>query len=202
MLHRWLSAGGYSFEDKRFVGSLPPELKRALTRSFIYKYAIARREEIAGRRVLVFLDESYIHSAHNTKRFWCKVDHVQGRDVKGTNGGGTRLMIIHAMTRYGLMADRECDEANNNLTEEFPTCEIVFEEVGTHNGDYHNCFDGEKFIGWLKYRLLPTLAKLFPRRKMTLVMDNAPYHSPAPGHHTVLPYKMTAPMCSSFFADN
>jgi hypothetical protein len=200
MLYRWLQNAGFSFEHKRFVGSLPPELKRALTRSFIYKLAIARREEEEGSRIIVFMDESYIHSAHNTKKFWCRVDQLRGRDAQGTDGGGTRLMIIHAMTRYGLMADPECLEANNNLTETFPTCEVVFEEVGTFNGDYHKCFDGEKFISWVKYRLLPTLAKLFPGRKMTLVMDNASYHKPA-GIHTIRPYKMTAPMCVSFFAD-
>ena len=200
MLYRWLKNAGFSFEHKRFVGSLPPELKRALTRSFIYQLAIARREEDQGLRIIVFMDESYIHSAHNTKKFWCRVDQLRGRDAQGTDGGGTRLMIIHAMTRHGLMTDPECLEANNNLTETFPTCEVVFEEVGTHNGDYHNCFDGEKFIRWVKYRLLPTLAKLFPGKKMTLVLDNASYHKPA-GIHTIRPYKMTAPMCVSFFAD-
>ena len=66
------------------------------------------------------------------------------------------------------------------------------------NGDYHANFDGEKFTSWLKFRLLPTFERLFLGKKMTLVMDNAAYHSPA-GINTYLPSSMDSTECVSFF---
>lgn len=108
-------------------------------------------------------------------------------------------MIIHAMTRFGLMHDPDVAYYDNNVSQEATTCELVFEEVGIFNGDYHNCFNGEKFIGWVKYRLLPTFHKLYPSKKMTLIMDNASYHKPA-GLNTFRPSSMKKVECTSFFS--
>jgi DDE superfamily endonuclease len=199
-LRRWLIEQGYSFEKKKYVSSISPALKQATIRSFIFALAKATKEERMGKRVLVFMDESYIHPGHSPSKIWCKINSLAGQDVQGSETGGKRVLILHAMSRFGLLADPSCDGANNNLTEEFPTAEVVFEELGVHNGDYHNCFDGEKFISWLTFRLIPAFRKLFPRKRMTLVMDNAPYHSP-PGLKTFQPSKMNAPECVSFFAD-
>jgi transposase len=35
---------------------------------------------------------------------------------------------------------------------------------------------GAKFVAWLRNRLLPTFAELYPGKKMILVLDNASYH--------------------------
>ena len=35
---------------------------------------------------------------------------------------------------------------------------------------------GAKFVAWLRNRLLPTFNRLFPGKKMILVLDNASYH--------------------------
>lgn len=198
MLRRWLKQGGYGFEHKNYIGSLPPELKNALIRRFIYLLAKHRHDEIQGKTVLVFMDESYIHSSHNAKKAWMLINSPKGHDVNGTDGKGKRLMILHAMSRFGLLADCDDEDVNNNLTETFHTCAVVFTEVGVHNGDYHANFDGEKFIAWLTYRLLPTFKKMFPSKKMVLVLDNASYHSP-PGRNTYQPSKMNAGHCISFF---
>ena len=59
--------------------------------------------------------------------------------------------------------------------------ELVFEEVledGQDDSDYHNTMTGAKFVAWLRNRLLPTFAELYPGKKMFLVLDNAAYHKP------------------------
>lgn len=198
MLYRWMHMLGYTFGDKKYVGSLPPTLRLALARRFIYQYAEAQRQQLAGTHIIVYMDESFIHTKHNTRMCWGLKGSPTGHDCKGGKRAGERLLLIHAMTSTGLMADKECIDANNNLTEEFPTCEVVFKEVGTFNGDYHDCFDGDKFVAWLKYRLLPTVQKLHPGKRMVLVMDNAKYHRPA-GHNTVSVSKLTADGCVAFF---
>ena len=43
-------------------------------------------------------------------------------------------------------------------------------------GDYHENMNGTMFCRWLKERLFPTFKALFGRRKLILVLDNAPYH--------------------------
>ena len=118
------------------------------------------------------------------------------------DGRGQRILIIHAMTRFGLMEHPSAWEMDvtNNLTESFPAAEFVFTEAGVFNGDYHANFDGEKFTSWLRFRLLPTFEKLFPRKKMTLVMDNAAYHNPV-GIHNYRPSAMDTAACVSFFSD-
>jgi transposase len=37
---------------------------------------------------------------------------------------------------------------------------------------------GAKFVAWLRNRLLPTFAQMYPGKKMYLVLDNASYHKP------------------------
>ena len=71
--------------------------------------------------------------------------------------------------------------ASNWLNEPALTAELVFEEVledGQDDSDYHNTMTGAKFVAWLRNRLLPTFAEMYPGRKMFLVLDNASYHKP------------------------
>jgi hypothetical protein len=49
-------------------------------------------------------------------------------------------------------------------------------EDGQDGSDYHNTMTGAKFIAWMRNRLLPTFAELYPGKKMQLVLDNASYH--------------------------
>ena len=53
--------------------------------------------------------------------------------------------------------------------------ELIYEaEKG--DGDYYDNMNGSIYMQWLHNRLLPTFKKLYPRKKMVLVLDNASYH--------------------------
>ena len=175
-VRRWLNALGYRWRNKHYVGGMKPQAKNARIRQFILEYAAALAEEQAGTAVIVYVDESYIHAHHASKKGWF---HASDRDVIGDDDG-TRLIILHAMTDSGLLAVPDT-VATNWLSEPALTAELVFEEVledGQDDSDYHNTMTGAKFVAWLRNRLLPTFTALYPGKKMFLVMDNAGYHRP------------------------
>lgn len=175
-VRRWLRALGYHWRNKRYVGGMRPSAKAARIRQFILEYAAALGEEEAGRAIIVYVDESYIHAHLAHKKGWF---HVGCRDVIG-DGDGKRLIILHAMTDRGLLAVPDTI-ASNWLSEPALTAELVFEEVledGQDDSDYHNTMTGAKFVAWLRNRLLPTINALYPDKKMYLVLDNAAYHKP------------------------
>jgi transposase len=175
-VRRWLRALGYRWRHKRYVGGMKPQAKNVRIRQFILEYAAALAEEEAGTAVIVYVDESYIHAHHASKKGWFQIND---RDVIG-DGDGKRLIILHAMTENGLLAVPD-EVASNWLSEPALTAELVFEEVledGQDDSDYHNTITGAKFVAWLRNRLLPTFAELHPGKKMALVLDNASYHKP------------------------
>jgi transposase len=173
-VRRWLHALGYRWRHKRYVGGMKPQAKNVRIRQFILEYAAALKEEEAGTALLVYVDESYIHTHHASKKGWF---HPSNRDVIG-DGDGKRLIILHAMTECGLLAVPD-EVASNWLNEPALTAELVFEEVledGQDDSDYHNTMTGAKFVAWLRNRLLPTFTEMYPGKKMYLVLDNASYH--------------------------
>jgi len=175
-VRRWLNALGYHWRHKRYVGGMKPQAKHARIRQFILEYAAALAEEQAGTAIIVYVDESFIHAHHASKKGWF---HASDRDVIGDDNG-TRLIILHAMTDSGLLAVPDAI-ATNWLSEPVLTAELVFEEVledGQDDSDYHNTMTGAKFVAWLRNRLLPTFKQLYPDKKMYLVLDNANYHKP------------------------
>jgi DDE superfamily endonuclease len=98
-VRRWLRALGYRWRHKRYVGGMKPQAKRARIRQFILEYAAALSEEEIGTAIIVYVDESYIHAHHASKKGWF---HPSNRDVIGDDNG-TRLIILHAMTDSGLL---------------------------------------------------------------------------------------------------
>ena len=91
---RWLRALGYRWRSKRYVGGMKPQAKNVRIRQFILEYAAVLAEEGAGTAIIVYMDESYIHAHHCSKKGWF---HPSKLDVIG-DGDGKRLIIIHAMT--------------------------------------------------------------------------------------------------------
>jgi hypothetical protein len=175
-MHRWLHTLGYSYGKKHFTNQ-PSAYRNALIRGFLYKYAKALKEQEDGTAIIVFMDESYIHAHHCSTKFWYSLLSKQKNNVRGDNKG-KRLIIMHAMTKDGLM-EVEGVEPSNILTELYHSCALIFNEVCVDDitpADYHDTINGEKFIGWIQQRLLPTFRKMYPGKKMYLVLDNAKYH--------------------------
>jgi hypothetical protein len=93
-VRRWLHALGYRWRHKRYVGGMKPQAKNVRIRQFILEYAEALAADEAGTAIIVYTDESYIHSHHASKKGWF---HPSNRDVIGDDDG-KRLIILHAMT--------------------------------------------------------------------------------------------------------
>ena len=170
-IHRWLHALGYQYGKKRFSNQ-PAAYRNALIRGFLYKYAAALKEEEAGRAVIVYMDESYVHAHHCSKHFWFSLASTQRDCVRGDNKG-KRIIIMHAMTKDGLL-EVEGVEPSNILTELYHSCALIFNEVCVDNitpADYHDTINGEKFIGWIQQRLVPTFQRVYPGKKMYLVLS-------------------------------
>jgi len=122
---------------------------------------------------------------------------VQHSPLLLESANGKRLIIIHAMSQDGML-DVEDAVGSNFLHEQTPTAQFVFEAASYDDSDYHNSIDGEAFTLWVKNRLIPTFQRLYPSKKMIIVMDNASYHKPR-GYDWVTPYKMNKVQCASFF---
>jgi hypothetical protein len=176
-MHRWLHALGYQYGKKNFINNQTSSYRHALIRSYIYKYAKALDEQEMGKAIVVYMDESYIFQHHCSQKLWYSLSSSTKNDVRGNNRG-KRIIIMHAMTKDGLL-EVEGVEPSNILTELYHSCALIFNEVCVDNitpADYHDTINGDKFIGWIQSRLLPTFQKLYPNKKMYLVLDNAKYH--------------------------
>jgi transposase len=175
-VHNWLHALGYVYGKKHFIHN-PHSYRRLLIRSYIYKYARALKEQEEGTAIIVYMDESYIYAHHCSQSLWYSLSSSHQNDVRGDNRG-ERIIIMHAMTKDGLL-EVEGTEPSNILTELYHSCALIFNEVCVDNitpADYHDTINGEKFIGWIQQRLLPTFKQMYPGKKMYLVLDNAKYH--------------------------
>lgn len=164
-------------------------------RSFIEHLAVALREQEAATAILVYTDESYVHERHACKKGWYSKSSPTQNNVQGHGGGGKRLIIIHAMSREGML-DTEGAIATDWLYEVVPTAEYIFEGA-VIDGDYHKTIDGERWLNWLRHRLIPTFKQLYPNKKMYLVLDNARYHKHR-DHTWISPNTMSKTECVSF----
>jgi transposase len=149
------------------------------------------------------MDESFLYAHHCLTRGWFFItDSLLKNEVRGDNKG-KRIIILHAMTKYGMLTEKEC-EPSNILTEEYPSAELIFDEVCADDvtpEDYHNTINGEKFVAWMRSRLFPAFKKLFwhgrRRPRMILVLDNAKYHHHR-GPEWISPYKMKRGQLADF----
>jgi hypothetical protein len=154
-----------------------PESRR-LRDNFIRKYVVARRLERDGIAILVYFDESYINIGHHSKMSW----HFPGQTLNN-KAKGRRLIILHAMTKYGpVVTFDESDKPlnlsktqNSDLKTPALTAEMIY-EAGKADGDYHDNMDSDTYLSWLRMRLLPTLRSLFPGKRFFFILDNAGYH--------------------------
>ena len=136
--------------------------------------------------VYVFMDESYVHENHQSKYSYLTKDEVDN-GTDWSTGKGKRLIILHAITEDGPLAERDehgypidCldwrgDTPHPKDIEGKLTCETLWVAT-SHTGDYHDNMCSDMFMQWVRTRLVPTFEKLYPNKKMVLVADNAPYH--------------------------
>jgi transposase len=193
---RWLHELGYIYGHKRFVGAVKPACRFARMRSFIRQYAVALRAQQDGEAVVVDTDESYVLSRHCGHMLWYSPSSATQNEVQGDDSGGLRLMIVHALTRDGML-ETPGAVATNLLTERVPTAELIFETLGADSIDYHSAMDGDRFLLWLRNRLLPAFEARYPGKRMYLVLDNATYHH-IHGDDWITPSQMSVTECVSF----
>jgi transposase len=169
---------GYCYGRSRFIGTMNDEARKARIRTFIQQYSAALQAQQRGECIIVYADESYINSNHSSSRTWYSPLSSTANEVKRSIGKGKRLILLHAISKDGLLVLHRNNQpvlASSNIDEEKFSAELVFEAV-EHDGDYHKNMHGDIFLAWLLNRLFPTFQRLYPGKKLVLVLDNATYH--------------------------
>ena len=189
---RMLRQLGYKWRRKRPMGTASKEQMAQRMRSFIHQYSDALKQEEDGVAVIIYTDESYIHTHHRNRYMWALSSDEQGTQVRGTPSKGERLIIMHAMGKDGLLhaprRGRSASLPTNVLSDIDFTCEVIFK--GTIDSeDYHKNMDGTTLMNWINNRLIPSFKRRYPNKKLILVLDNASYHHPR-GEDWVNPNKM------------
>ncbi len=117
-------------------------------------YTVAIAEERSGKAIIVWMDESYIHQHYCTKFGW----HLRNTESATPNrfvgrDSGSRLIIIHAMTKDGMLQLEKANEPSDDLSERYPNAMVVACMVsaeGLQPVDYHDTINGRKFIAWMQ----------------------------------------------------
>jgi hypothetical protein len=154
---------------------------------YMKELSLAIEEENSGAAVLCFSDESFIHVRHKIRYTWFSIYSTQKNEVGGPSGKGDREIIIHAMTKFGLLGG---DSSNNvDLSKSLPAGRESAQHffVGGYIGeDYHKNMDDEMYINWMRNRFIPAFRAKFPQKKCILVLDNAGYHHAIGEHYMKL----------------
>jgi hypothetical protein len=128
--------------------------------------------EARGDYVMVFTDETYLHTNHSPLTSWVPED---APFVGKTTSKGNRLIVLHAVTCNGFVAKLNVDgtpiaePALEGRRESCETAEWIWKANSKHK-DYHKNMDGVGFEWWLENRLKPAFRAQFPGKKMILVI--------------------------------
>jgi hypothetical protein len=176
-LSRRLHALGYRWGRSRSIGGMTIAARRARTVIYVKELSLAIFEENSGSAVICFTDESYVNVRHKPQFTWFSDATPTGNEVGGPSGRGQREIILHAISKGGLLGgDYPVGFDASNLANSFPSAQHFF-VGGSIQEDYHTNMDGPLFIHWLRNRFIPAFDVLFPGKKCILVLDNATYHS-------------------------
>lgn len=184
-----LHSMGYVYDYANIIGQINDVYKQERIRAFMIQYNRALQLQSAGTHIIVYTDESYVHTAHARSMTWFNPFDEEGGDVVRPSTKGIRLVILHAMTMFGLLhVDvSACDNVDIVMT----SCELIY-KVDVDAEDYHDNMNGNLYMKWLRNRLLPTFAARFPDKQMILVLDNARYHHVRDDDY-IVPSKMNKP---------
>lgn len=167
---------GYRYGKANFIGAMNDEARRKRIRTFIHQYSAALNN---NQTVIIYTDESYVNANHSSCYTWYAPASIQRNNVKKPSGRGKRLIILIGISLNGPIVSRDKKKqpitCSDNIDEKCLSAELIFEAV-EHDGDYHQCMNGEIYMKWLENRLIPTFKKLFSNKKMALILDNASYH--------------------------
>ena len=206
-LHLWMTRDLKLEYGELKWSPLEESFANARIRSYILSLSAAMKEEENGDAVIVYMDESYIHQGQRTKFSWyycADKNNKKFNTYKGQgSNSGKRIIVLHAMTKDGMLTMPDVDPSNI-LSEEYLSCALVFAEVNVDDitpADYHNSINGEKFVMWMRTRLIPTFYARYPNKKMYLVLDNAKYHHHR-GEDWITPAKMNLGQCARFLREN
>ena len=96
---------------KKDGGVMSGPKRHSRIRKFVIELsrAIQMEDDGKGEFVICFTDESYIHQNHGPKTSWVNPQKVKG--VNRASGKGRRLIILHAITRYGFLSTSDADKA-------------------------------------------------------------------------------------------
>ena len=157
--------------------------------------ALAREASIASDTVLVYADETFAHIGHSRThtlvRMADRTQYMQPRRgnpkaVQRSGVGRGRLhIVVHAMTRDGLLVGTDAASQPLRPTEAHAGAVATAEKVWLSNkdyetDDYHSHFDADMFINWVETRLLPAFRNRYPSKRMILVIDNSSTHRAMP----------------------
>lgn len=138
-------------------------------------------------QIIIYHDESYVNTRHSSKFNWVCTDseiserlvgHYFGNKMGTGTGVGARLILVHAVSKYGLLSKTgkhvvDRDTTAKMVTED--TSELLF-PANSGRGDYHDNMDGDTWELWVTRRLVPAFKACYPNKRMILCLDNAPYH--------------------------
>ena len=171
-VRRWLNKLGYRWKKSHSIGMHTKKERAQRMRAFLKEYAAALQLQTSGTHVLAYTDESYCHTGHHARFGWFK----ETTDVRRKSGRGERFILLHALTKDGLLAKKnsrgEVVAASETVTEAAFNAELVFTGLNVHE-DYHKSVDADVFISWVENRLIPAFKAIYRNKKMVLVLDNA-----------------------------
>ncbi|RCN26462.1 hypothetical protein ANCCAN_27811 [Ancylostoma caninum] len=166
--YHFLRGIGFSFKinrGQRFIFERP-DLTRKRT---VYLSAIARARSM--NHCVVFIDETWVFVSMTKKRGWndntiprfasASTMEMFSCGKTAAKNKGRRAIVISAITEHGVV----------------PGCtKVLISGRGGADQDYHRDMNHSAFEEWLR-ESIPRMQHAAGGRPVSLVMDNAPYHS-------------------------
>jgi hypothetical protein len=188
VLRRTLEKIGCVWGKSNNVQEVNPNDPRVVAqkRQFIIEYAECLRQQREGRILLVYSDETAVHTTLSQDYGWLLPDEgeteINYKKFKGPKKG-TRLTCAHATSIDGLLDGTDCKEQGERVQidgipkEPVANAELLVQ--GKDCEDYHNSLDGSAYRDYVDRRVFPAFYKKRRHSKvaMVFVIDRASVHA-------------------------
>ena len=155
------------------MGSCSEEFLIARRLKYMKQYSFASRKQDDDSHVIAYSDESYVYTTQKPTFTWFELLSPRGNIVGGTPSKGKGLILLHAMTRDGLLGNHQGSE--EDLKKQTNSAEYVFWGT-TSDENYHKNFESQAYNNWIENRFIPAFQAKFTDKKCIFVSDNAAYH--------------------------